>query len=283
MDTFTHALFPFLSGKVAKKDAETCMALLIGGLAPDFDLIFLFINAFFGSALGSIPSTLLLYHRGITHSIIFGILFSWLALYVASRKPVLSVLNYFFKSKISLAITPKLLFFTAIGTLSHLFLDFTTTYGIPLFYPFSLQRYSMELFFYIDIYLTAASLALTAYMFYKRGWLRTPFGASTGKIEVPYNKIFVAFIGVLLLFGGLRYAEKTASAENFGTGIDSVYPSFNPYVWYVVEQAPNGTEVTVFTFDSSNKKVLSQYELNNTEFADIFPRHSFLVGRSIRN
>ncbi len=282
MDTFTHALLPFLSGKIAKKDAQTCIALLIGGLAPDFDIFFVFLNLFFPGIYNAVPQSVPLVHRGITHSIIFSVLFSWLALYVASRKPVLGALNYLFKSDALLSITPKLLFFAGLGALLHLFLDVMTTYGIALFYPFSLQRYSAELFFYVDIYLTITGMALIGYLFYRRGWLTTPFGASTGKIDVPYNKIFAAFIGVLLLFSGLRYVEKTASAENFSTGTDAVYPSFNPYIWYVAEPASNGTVVSVFTFDASDKKVLSQYELSTAEFEDRFPMHSFLVERSIR-
>ena len=91
MDTLTHALFSFLPGQAAKKDKESCAAHLLGGIAPDFYIGFLFIMLFFPSFYYSLPASLLLVHRGITHSIIFGIATSWIFLYAASRKPVSKV------------------------------------------------------------------------------------------------------------------------------------------------------------------------------------------------
>lgn len=282
MDTFTHGLFPFLFGKAGKKGKEACTALLVGGLAPDFDILFLFARFFLGFFSISVPSSLLLTHRGITHSIIFGIIFSWLALYVASRKPVLAAFNYIFKSDISILITPKVLLFAGLGALSHMFLDFTTTYGVPLLYPFTTERYSLELFFYVDPYLIAAGAGMTAFAFYKRNWFKTPFGsASNIGIESTYKKLFYVMIAALLLFGGLRFYEKNISAEYFSTGIDAVYPSFSPFVWYVEKQDSDNKTITVYEFNAPKRAVLSQYSMDKTAFANAFPRHSRLVGQGI--
>ncbi|MBU4246369.1 MAG: metal-dependent hydrolase [Nanoarchaeota archaeon] len=67
MDGVTHALFPFLARKYFKRNREKCAALLLGGLAQDIDIFLSWIPLFFNTLL-------LFYHRGITHTFIFGFL-----------------------------------------------------------------------------------------------------------------------------------------------------------------------------------------------------------------
>lgn len=277
IDTFTHALIPFLSGKASKKDKEACAALLLGGLAPDFDISFLFLRLLFPALYFSIPASFLPFHRGITHTIIFGTLTAWLFLFGFSRKPVSRALKNIFKSDISLLFNPKLMFFSAIGMLSHLFLDVLTTYGIPLFYPFSTKRYAIELFFYIDIYLSMIGAVLTGYALYRKGWFRTPFGAINSKeIGAVYKKLLFVVVASIVLLAGARYYEKSASAEYFGADMNAVYPTPAITVWTIAKPNADNT-YTIYTFDALRNAIVQKSETSPTSFKREFPPHGFLV------
>lgn len=249
MDTFTHGLVPFLAGKVLGRSRTECAALLLGGLAPDFDVFIMWIPLFFQT---SVPFT----HRGITHTIIFGFVTAAIALFIASRKHVQNVLKHAFKTDTKLEMLPSLLAFAYIGTLSHFFLDWLTTYGIALLYPLTLKRYSFELFFYIDFYLTILSMALIGYAVFMKFKRKAP----AAKIQAAYKQMFVVLISAILLLGGLRYYEKSAAADYFGTSQDSVFPSPSPFEWSVYDAAKGN----VYLFDSLQKKVTGEYPFSDT-------------------
>src|SRR5659263_548330 len=156
MDLFSHALLPYLLGNYLKKRKEEITAFVIGGIAPDVDIFLLFIQYLY-------PTFFLITHRGITHSLFFGFFTGTFILYLASRKRikkrVQKYLNFepFFSS--------RTIAYAYAGILIHLFLDYSTTRGVPLFFPFETTRYSAELFFYTDIYLTILSLVMVIFLF----------------------------------------------------------------------------------------------------------------------
>jgi inner membrane protein len=86
MDLFTHVALPLLLGRWLKRSAEEVAALAIGGLAPDLDIFLLPINWVH-------PNFFLLVHRGITHSLFFGIFSALLVLFLASASPVRSQIS----------------------------------------------------------------------------------------------------------------------------------------------------------------------------------------------
>ncbi len=65
MDLLSHTLFPYLLGNYFTKRKEEITALVIGGIAPDFDYLLLWIQNVY-------PTFFLITHRGITHSLFFG-------------------------------------------------------------------------------------------------------------------------------------------------------------------------------------------------------------------
>lgn len=247
MDSLTHGLLPFLAGKFFRRNREECGALLLGGLAPDFDIFIMWISMFF-------QTSALVTHRGITHTLVFGLVTAAAVLFVASRGYFQALLKYAFRTDVRLSMKPHLLLFTYIGLLSHLFLDGLTTYGIPLFYPFSLERYSLELFFYIDFYLFAISAALILYAISKRRKISLPPEARSKKMQGTYVKMFFVLVAALLLLSGLRYYEKSVSADYFNLSKESVFPSLDPFEWNVVDRAGG----TLYVFDSLGKKIAGE-------------------------
>ncbi|MGV8126640.1 MAG: metal-dependent hydrolase [Methanothrix sp.] len=64
MDFFTHALLPYLLASSLGWERRWMAALVLGGIAPDLDVLF----SWAGSIL---PPYLLMFHRGMTHSLFF--------------------------------------------------------------------------------------------------------------------------------------------------------------------------------------------------------------------
>ena len=148
MDIFTHALIPYLLGRSLGRSDSEVAALVVGGIAPDLDVLISWINYLH-------PTTLLLVHRGITHSLLFGILTAAIAIKAVSLDCANDRLGRRMPPFTATAVA-----WASLGVLIHLVLDMLTTRGVPLLYPLDSTRWSLELFFYSETLLTVASLAI---------------------------------------------------------------------------------------------------------------------------
>jgi len=86
MDFFSHALLPYLLGSYIGLEKRLLAALVLGGIAPDLDVLISWINNIY-------PTSLLLVHRGITHTLFFGFFFGLLIFYLFSRDRIKSFLE----------------------------------------------------------------------------------------------------------------------------------------------------------------------------------------------
>lgn len=237
MDLFSHALFPYLLGNFLKKRKDKITALVIGGIAPDLDIFLIWIQYLY-------PTFFLITHRGITHSIFFGFFTGVIVLYAASRNRVKKIVKKYFDFEPVFSRLNTIYAFA--GIIIHLILDSITTRGVPLFYPFDVARYSAELFFYTDIYLTIVSLIMVIYLF------RKPF--QTG-INTKFLVIFLLILGGL---GALRFAEKNSTEEFFNDVNIKTFPTINPFDWYA--QKEEATKINVYEYNSLEEKL----KYNNT-------------------
>jgi len=241
MDLFTHALLPYLLGSYLGLDKRLLAALVLGGIAPDLDILVSWINSVY-------PTTLLLVHRGITHTLFFGFFFALLIFYLASRERIKGFLGRFIKY--DLEFSAKSLGFLYAGVLMHLFVDYTTTRGAPLFYPWQAARYSADIFSQIEPVALIASLLVLAELIRERH--RTIFN----------KNILIIFILFFVIMGGIRIEGK-ASAESFFDGQNaSVYPDSNPFAWVALEN--DSHQFLVYKYDSLAGKVT-----NSSAFARI--------------
>ena len=234
MDLFTHALFPFLLGNYFKKKKEEITAFVLGGIAPDFDIFLLWIQYLY-------PTFFLITHRGITHSIFFGFFTGMLILYLASRNGVKKRVQKYIDFEP--VFSRRNVVYAFAGVLIHLVLDYSTTRGVPLFFPFDATRYSAELFFYTDIYLTIVSLIMVIFLF------RKPFQTQT------ITKFLIILILISGGLGALRFAEKNSTEQFFHDGKIKSFPTMDPFDWYAQKEDIN--KIHIYEYDA--QKGTSQY------------------------
>lgn len=214
MDFFTHALLPYLLGSSLNIGKKRLAALVLGGVALDLDVFVSFISNVY-------PTSLLLVHRGMMHSLFFGFFFGLLVLYLAALPRVRGILGRFLKYDIDLSLGT--VSFVYAGVLMHLLVDFTTTRGVPLFYPLEALRYSADVFYQIEPVVLAASLLVLAALVRDRSLVR-------------FNKgLVVVFVVFLLVVGGLRIEGKQSALSNFSGDNAKAFPESGLFSWAVLE------------------------------------------------
>ncbi len=132
-----------------RKSGLATLTLVLAAEAPDLDVVWYFAG----------PAAGLQHHRGITHSL-FGAPFM-AALVVAGIYGVYRLMKRFDRPP-QLPLNWKWLYLCALlGSLVHLFQDFTNNYGVRPFAPFNEKWYSWDIVFIVDpIMLIAMFLGL---------------------------------------------------------------------------------------------------------------------------
>ncbi len=220
MDLITHFLVPYII--LAAIGSKNKLAGAFGGISLDFDTISV---AFIGLLS---PQLFIFTHRGITHSFIFALVTSTIFLYILSRKQVNEFISNIIRRDISVEFTKTTIAIAYFGALIHLFLDFLTTKGIPLLYPFSVTRYAAEIYPAIDIIITIVAVVVLLVLYLR--------------VNQNYKKAAMAiFMIILVSFGCIMAYEKSnaIAAEkltlNGNYSQISAYPTRNMFVWDIVE------------------------------------------------
>ncbi len=233
MDLITHFLVPYAILTLIKSKHRLEGAF--GGISPDFDVIIAWIGILS-------PELFMFSHRGITHSFFFGFLTSVIFLYVVTRNPVKETINRVIRRDLKIEFTRVTVLICFFGALTHLFLDYLTSLGVPLFYPFTLTRYSAELYYYTDITTTIIALAVLIIIYLK--------------VNSNYKKIaLTAFIIMLIIFGGIRAYEKMDTLQH-SSAIDGNYPNIATYptqdmfTWSVVKSNSLNTSYNVYQYNA---------------------------------
>lgn len=241
MDLFSHALLPYLIGKTIKLKKEDTTAFVIGGISLDIDVLIIWINFVY-------PTFFLITHRGITHSLFFGSITAIVVLYMASRAGIKSFIRRYID--FDPVVNCRTAVFACTGAALHLFLDGITSRGVPLLYPLTTARYSAELFFYTDLFLTLLSLVIIIYL-YKR-----PEQKNTAV------KFLIIFLMIFALLGSVRAVEKRDAEDFFNDPMVS-FPTESPFDWYLL----NGTteEIRLFEYNGlerSSKFISTTKKIN---------------------
>jgi inner membrane protein len=231
MDLFSHALLPYLLAKSFKRKNEETTAFVLGGIAPDIDVLIMWINFVY-------PTFFLITHRGITHSVFFGFITAICVLYLASRTGIRSYIRRF--TNFEPVISGRSVAFACAGTAPHLFLDYMTTRGVPLLFPLTTARYSAELFFYTDLSLTILSLLIIIYLYKKPQQKNTAV------------KFLFVFLMIFALLGAVRTVEKNNAAEFFQGAEMKTYPTDSPFNWYVIESTEE--DITIHEYNGLEKR-----------------------------
>ena len=243
MDLITHFLVPYII--LTAIGSKNKLAGAFGGISLDFDTIFVApLDNIIVALTGTLaPGLFILAHRGLTHSFVFALITSTIFLYVLSRKQVNEFISNTIKRDISVKFTKTTIAIAYIGALTHLFLDFLTTKGIPLFYPFSITRYAAEIYPAVDLIITILAV-ITLLVIYL-------------KVNQKYKKAAMAvFMIVLVSFGCIMAYEKvnTINAQkitlNGNYSQISTYPTQDMFTWQVVESNAQNSSYRVSEYNT---------------------------------
>lgn len=217
MDLITHFLVPYAILTLLK--SKNRLEGAFGGISLDFDVLIAWIGILS-------PELFVFSHRGITHSFFFGFFTSIIFLYVLTRNPVKETINRVIRRNLNIEFNKFTVLIVFFGAITHLFLDSLTSLGIPLFYPFTLTRYSAEIYYYLDTVTLILALAVLIIIYLK--------------VNTKYKKIaLTAFIVILIIFGGIRCYEKMdtlahASSIDGNYSYITAYPTPDMFIWSVV-------------------------------------------------
>ena len=158
--------------------------------------------------------------------------------YLASREQIKSFLGRFIKFDLDFSATSMA--FVYAGVLLHLFVDYTTTRGVPLFYPWQAVRYSANIFSQIEPIMLIASLLVLAVLVRERS-------------RIKFNKnLFMVFLLFFLIVSGIRIEGKAAAESFFNGQNEDVYPDSNLFSWVILEN--DGIQFLVYGYDSLDGK-----------------------------
>jgi inner membrane protein len=244
MDLFTHFIVPFAILTLLK--FKNRLSGAFGGISIDFDFVLF--------AIGFLTPELFIFtHRGITHSFIFGLITAIIFIYIISRPSVNGFISHIIRRNIKVDFNLRNVLLAYFGALTHLLLDFLTTGGIPLLYPFSLTRFTANLYYYTDLVTTIVALAVLIILYLR--------------LNPKYKKIaLAAFMIMLISFGGIRAYEKmdTIQSQTLSDGYTQItaYPTSDMFIWTVVE-SDGGSKYRVFTYNNLEKKYSNLREVRN--------------------
>lgn len=223
--------------------------MLIGAIAqsiPDID----FVTTFWLSDSKDIVS-----HRGITHSLLFAVVITFLSAWL---------LRYIFR-KLKL---PWKTWFLLIGlnVLIHLLIDGFNAYGIGWLEPFSHRRFSFHILFVADpLFSIWPFIAFVALLLLRnksrdrRIWWRAGIGISCLYLAYAIvNKIIVD-----------RSVRKNLMAQGISTKNYFTTPTpFNSWLWYAIAKDKNGFYVSYRSVFDSKKQMVFQYFSRNDSLLD---------------
>ena len=252
MDVISHAVLPYLLGNFFKIDKKLIAAFVIGGVAPDLDVFIIWLARIFPSP------DLLLVHRGITHSLIFGFLTALVAMLLISRPPCKDIFNRW--TGIEFSLSWPIAGMALAGVLMHLFLDYLITKGVPLIYPFDTIRFSAELLFHYEIVILLFSVGIAL-------WLIRRFIEKKSVSRNANNKLLALFLIALLASGGLRVEgkERAIAIEDNGDipkdlkGDFEVFPDWGLFQWSILKYNESGFQVYSYDVLGNKTSYLASY------------------------
>jgi inner membrane protein len=241
MDNLTHTLTAVAISQTGlnRKTRFATLTLILAGNAPDIDIL---------SGLKD-SVTYLKYHRGISHSLV-GI--TALAIIIWG---LMCWMGKKVRPKPGLPLNSRWLLLAAfLGTGSHLLLDFTNSYGVRPFLPFSGRWYAWDIMFILDPLLLALLIVGLALP-----WLLRLVSEEVGaRKQRSVSGAVFCLCGILALCGIRDFAHRRAlgildshtySGEN-PQRFSALPVALNPFTWMgVVETETSFHVVTVNALD----------------------------------
>lgn len=263
MDSVTHIVLGACIGEAVAGKGLGKRALFYGALAqsiPDID----FLAAFFLHGADNVVA-----HRGLTHSILFGIAATFFLTWLVKEKIHKTPLSY-----------RSVFLLFAVNILVHLFLDTLNAYGVGLLMPFSNYRFTFNVLYVADpLFSIAPAVSFLFLVFLHKSHHRRVQWIATGISVSAFYLCTTAFNKWVVN----EDVKKALAAQNKPTTFFSTPSPFNTLLWFVAVKDTAGYYTTYrsvfdkgetqFTFfprnDSLASGVANQKDLRLlTEFSD---------------
>lgn len=220
MDSLTHSVLGACMGEAIAGKQLGKKAMLIGALAhnlPDIDVLFNFFTT---------QANALLTHRGITHSILFNVLLSFILALLFSKYMKNNLMSF-----------KRWLLLISSGLFTHIIIDAFTAYGTGWFEPFNHHRVSFNSIFILDPFLMIVLLVpAIALLILKR--------TSQSRIRWAYSGLVLAGLYLATcIFNKLTVnhtVEKDLSHKHIQYDEYMATPTpLNNLLWYIIARKDN--------------------------------------------
>ena len=257
MDSVTQVLLGAAVGEVILGKKTGNRAVIWGGVAgliPDLDPYF----PPYQSAIQWITL-----HRGITHSIIFAIVFGLFMGFLLSK---------LYKNQP--ATWKEWSFLCFMGLFTHALLDCLTIFGTQIFLPFSNYRVEIGSVAFRDpVYSIILALTLVVVLFLKknnriRWWI--------GRIGMGLSLMYLAFAGINKISAESEFKKELArmNIENYELKTRAV--TYTSYKWYGVADVDSGFYTGTLSVFYKDKKINLQYIQKKEELLAEYKDHRFI-------
>ncbi len=197
MDIFLHIVVNAALANQLSRDENSQRACVLGGIVPDMDVVFAWIPII-------IPQLFILQHRGLFHTVIAAPFI--VSAFIISTK-YFGKIN--FKQKLDepfKAIHTELNYRSFLwgfsGVFLHLIMDIISFNGIPLFYPLSDQRITINLISVVDPLLSVLSSLIVLRLIYNK--LINSSTYSFLHFKKSARSISILFVLLLVVYGSLH-------------------------------------------------------------------------------
>ncbi|WP_317897467.1 metal-dependent hydrolase [Aurantibacillus circumpalustris] len=252
MDSITHTVIGACLGEVIAGKKLGKKAMLIGALAnnlPDIDVITTFWTS---------PAKELLVHRGITHSILFAVIASYL-LALAFKKLIKN-------EEVSLK---QWLLLIGSGLFLHILIDAFTAYGTGWFEPFSHYRVSFNTLFILDPFLSLPMIvASVALLIVKRD-------AEQKRKRIALFGLYLSLFYLTICTCIKLYVNKTIEQDLKSKNIS--YQSYlatptpmNNILWYTVAKSGSGFYIGYYSILDKNPTLTWEFFEKNDSLLQPF-------------
>lgn len=244
MDSLTHIVLGSCIGEAIAGKHMDKRAMFYGALAqsvPDID----FVTAFFLRGAENIVA-----HRGLTHSILFGLaatlFLSWLV------KKVIHKTHLSYK-------TVLLLF--GVNIFTHLLIDSFNAYGVGLLMPFNDFRFTFNLLFVADpLFSVAPFIAFLFLLFLNKSHKRRVMWIRTG-ILASAIYLCIAAINKQIVNNAVR---NNLVAQNKPTEFFTTPSPFNTLLWFVAVKDKEGYHTSYRSVFDDGPMTFTYFPRNET-------------------
>jgi inner membrane protein len=248
MDTLTHILTGAAIGQMFSRENDNRKPLVWGAIAgniPDLDTV---IQPFLS------PENSMLFHRGISHSLLLWALCSPLLAWLINKINAGDRRSYFRWLKIS-----------ATAWLSHLILDLFNTYGTGIFEPFSHVRISYDAVNVFDLlYLLPVLVMSVCMVFYLKNYMRKLLLAM---LILTFSGGYIMFSAFFKLSMGLTAEIQCIKQDIAATRVISSPLPLSNLAWRVVVETDDGHYVGTY-YGLWKSETLFDYIPNNKQLED---------------